>query len=81
MTRDPQTHKDLLKTIWFNLYSRGGGKIGSSAFEHVFLAELKNGEVTGLHNWIYFEEEERANHINYMGYTKKIELGEVKKCF
>lgn len=44
---DPKEQKDLLKAIWFNMYSRGQGKIGSSGFEHIFLSELKNGEISG----------------------------------
>lgn len=73
--RDPKEFKDLLRLIWFNMYSRGGGKIGSSGFEHVFLTELKNNQVSGLHNWIYFNEEEQKNNANYLGYMKKIDLG------
>jgi poly(U)-specific endoribonuclease len=77
VTPDPQTHRDLLKTIWFNLYSRGQGKIGSSGFEHVFLSELKSDNVIGLHNWIYFHEMEKAGDLNYKGYSKKIDFGNV----
>ncbi|XP_023016657.1 endoribonuclease Arlr isoform X1 [Leptinotarsa decemlineata] len=73
--RDPKEFKDLLRLIWFNMYSRGGGRIGSSGFEHVFLAEIKNSQVSGLHNWIYFHEEERKNNANYLGYMKKLDLG------
>lgn len=77
VTADPATHRELLKTIWFNLYSRGQGKIGSSGFEHVFLAELKNSTVQGLHNWIYFAEEEKTGNLDYKGYSKKIDFGNV----
>ncbi|XP_060530388.1 endoribonuclease CG2145-like isoform X2 [Cylas formicarius] len=73
--KDPREFKDLLRLIWFNMYSRGGGRIGSSGFEHVFLAELKNNMVSGLHNWLYFSEEEKENRANYLGYMKKIDLG------
>jgi poly(U)-specific endoribonuclease len=75
VTADPQTHRELLKTIWFNLYSRGQGKIGSSGFEHVFLSELKNSTVIGLHNWLYFHEVEKTGDLNYKGYSKKIDFG------
>lgn len=78
VTADPQSHRELLKTIWFNLYSRGGGKIGSSGFEHVFLSEVKNGTVMGLHNWIYLSEAESTGDLDYKGWTKKIDLGNVR---
>ncbi|KAJ9601547.1 hypothetical protein L9F63_000290, partial [Diploptera punctata] len=75
VSRDPKMQKDLLKLIWFTMYSRGGGKIGSSAFEHVFLGELKRGEVSGLHNWIFFANEEVHKDADYMGYIRKLDLG------
>lgn len=56
------------------MYSRGQGKIGSSGFEHVFLAEIKNFDISGLHNWLYFHDAEAKNEANYLGYLKKIEL-------
>ncbi|XP_058825301.1 endoribonuclease CG2145-like [Topomyia yanbarensis] len=75
VTADPKTHHELLKTIWFNLYSRGNGKIGSSGFEHVFLNEISNGTMIGLHNWLYLYEQEKAGHLDYQGYLKKFDLG------
>lgn len=77
VTADPKTHKDLLRTIWFNTYSRGQGKIGSSGFEHVFLTEVKNGTLSGLHNWLYFHEEEKNGNLDYKGYSKDLKLGNV----
>lgn len=59
------------------MYSRGGGRIGSSGFEHIFLGELKNKQVSGLHNWLYFYDQEKKNAANYLGYMKKIDLGNV----
>lgn len=75
VTADPKTHHDLLKTIWFQLYSRGNGKIGSSGFEHVFLNEVSNGTMIGLHNWVYLYEQEKAGRLDYQGYLKKMDLG------
>ncbi|PSN50777.1 Poly(U)-specific endoribonuclease [Blattella germanica] len=75
VNRDPKVQKDLLKQIWFNMYSRGGGKVGSSAFEHVFLGELKRGEISGMHNWIYFASEEAQRQADYLGYIRKLDLG------
>lgn len=57
------------------------GKIGSSGFEHVFLSEVKNGTVMGLHNWIYMSEAERTGDLNYQGWLKKIDLGNVRTIF
>lgn len=76
VTPDPRQQRDFLKQLWFNLYSRGKGKIGSSGFEHIFVSELKNGQVSGLHNWIYFSKEEAANRINYLGYLKYTQLSD-----
>lgn len=59
------------------MYSRAGGKISSSGFEHIFLAELKKNEVSGLHNWVYFDHAEMTKLVDYLGYMKKIDLGEV----
>ncbi|KAK0098906.1 hypothetical protein PV326_000067 [Microctonus aethiopoides] len=74
--RDYYEYKYILRQIWFNLYSRGEGKIGSSGFEHVFMTELKLGtEVSGLHNWIYFNAEEVKKRADYLGYIKKLDLG------
>lgn len=73
---DPKVQRDFVKQIWFTLYSRGKGKIGSSGFEHVFLSELKNDDVLGFHNWIYFSREEAANRLNYLGYMKYVELND-----
>ena len=62
-------NKDTLLTIWFQRYPREVGNIGSSGYDHVFLA----------HNWIYFNANEVANRTNYLGYIKKIDLGNVSK--
>ncbi|KAJ8962791.1 hypothetical protein NQ318_001190 [Aromia moschata] len=49
--KDPKEFKDLLRLIWFNMYSRGGRK---DRIER---------------------EEEKKNNANYLGYLKKIDLG------
>lgn len=84
--KDYYEYKDTLRKIWFDLFSRGQGKIGSSGFEHVFMAETKqtdsaNTEVLGLHNWIYFNAEESKNHADYLGYIKKVDIGNVRVNF
>jgi poly(U)-specific endoribonuclease len=51
----------------------------SSAFEHVFVGEIKHGKghdehglgsgkVLGCHNWIQYYLLEKANKTNYYGY-------------
>lgn len=48
-----QDFKQMLSSLWFDLYGRGGTSGSSSAFEHVFVGEIKqNGEVSGFHNWL-----------------------------
>lgn len=50
----------------------------SSGFEHVFLSEIKRGKIIGLHNWIYFAEAEKRGQLNYKGWMKVVDLGEVR---
>ncbi|XP_011871952.1 PREDICTED: poly(U)-specific endoribonuclease homolog [Vollenhovia emeryi] len=77
--KDYYEYKDMLRRIWFNLFSRGQGKLCCTGFEHVFMAETKQvdsgTEVLGLHNWIFFNAEETKRHIDYLGYIKKTDLG------
>lgn len=51
--------------------------MGSSGFEHVFLAELRDDTILGLHNWIYFHEQEAQGNLNYQGFIEKIQLDKV----
>ena len=53
-----------------------------SGFEHVFIGEIKNGDVSGFHNWAYFYQLEKSsagqnNEINYLGYLDKANFAEV----
>lgn len=59
----------MLQSIWFEMYRRQG-KLDSSGFEHVFVGEIKNGDVSGFHNWIQFHLEEKKGTIDYRGYIK-----------
>jgi len=68
--------KNYLKTIWFGLYDRGGSGAGSSGFEHVFIGEIKSGEVSGFHDWVNFYQQEKTNAINYLGYIDKATFNE-----
>ncbi|XP_055299566.1 endoribonuclease CG2145-like [Sitodiplosis mosellana] len=73
-SRDAQF--DLLRDIWFGMYPRTRGNIGSSGFEHVFLNEMKYGSPIGLHNWIYFHHKENVTgNVDYKGYMDSLLLG------
>lgn len=61
--------KLALFNLWFGTFSRGAGVASSSAFEHVFVGEVKNNEVTGFHNWLQFYHEEKAGKVDYRGYV------------
>ena len=39
-----------------------------SRFEHVFVGESKNGEISGLHNWLQFFNLEQRRELDYRGY-------------
>ncbi|CAD5232683.1 unnamed protein product [Bursaphelenchus xylophilus] len=64
-----QTMHDL----WFGLFSRAKGRLDSSAFEHVFIGEAKNGEVSGMHNWAVINkfENDPKSTFNYRGFIIK----------
>jgi len=68
--------KSYINTLWFGLYDRGGSGAGSSGFEHVFIGEIKNGEVSGFHDWINFYQQEKTNAINYLGYLDQANFNE-----
>ena len=65
-----------IEEIWFTFYSRSGATLGSSGFEHSFVGELDEGDVSGFHNWVSFLREEEAGNVNYMGYVEYTDLGE-----
>lgn len=61
----------LLQKIWFELYRRERGEgYDSSGFEHVFTGEVKDGDVSGMHNWIQLALEEEKGKLDYRGYIK-----------
>ena len=68
----------LIHRLWFEFYPRNKNKDKtSSGFEHVFLAESKKGKIIGLHNWIYFAEAEKNGKLDYKGWMKHADLGNV----
>lgn len=62
-----------MKKLWFDHYSRAKGKADTSGFEHIFIGEEKNGEVSGLHNWIrfYMLEKNNTEELDYKGFVVK----------
>lgn len=66
-----QEFKRMMNDLWFDLYGRGGTSRCSSAFEHVFVGEIKQRgeqEVAGFHNWLQFYLEESKGRVDYQGY-------------
>ena len=76
LSSDDKTHfKRILHRMWFALYPRAQRVKGSCAFEHVFLGEVKRGEVKGFHNWLFFLQEERQGKLDYYGFNKAFGFG------
>ncbi|VFQ85807.1 unnamed protein product [Cuscuta campestris] len=72
--------KKRLTSLWFDLYGRGGTSGSSSAFEHVFVGEIKErggGEVSGFHNWLQFYLEEAKGNVDYQGYIFPQRRGQI----
>jgi poly(U)-specific endoribonuclease len=68
---DQKAFQQLLFKMWFELYRRErGGPLDSSGFEHVFVGEIRDGVISGFHNWIRFYLEEKKGTLNYRGYIK-----------
>ena len=65
--------KECLNDIWFNMYGRSYQERkrrieDSSAFEHIFVGETRDGDILGFHNWLRFYQLEKAGYIDYRGY-------------
>ncbi|XP_078587177.1 uridylate-specific endoribonuclease D-like [Branchiostoma floridae x Branchiostoma japonicum] len=69
--------KARLNEIWFGRYSRQDGKLDTSGFEHVFVGEVKNGEVSGMHSWVRFYMAEKSGDFDYSGYVYKNQPGTI----
>ncbi|XAR70580.1 hypothetical protein NMG60_11027481 [Bertholletia excelsa] len=75
-----QDFKRIMSSLWFDLYGRGGAYRSSSAFEHVFVGEIKNQEeqeVSGFHNWLQFYLEEAKGRVDYQGYIFPRRRGQI----
>jgi poly(U)-specific endoribonuclease len=66
---DLSAFKKRLYDMWFMLYTRKV-RNDSSGFEHVFVGEMKDGQVSGFHNWIQILLEEKSGRLDYKGYIK-----------
>ncbi|CAO2039899.1 unnamed protein product [Urochloa humidicola] len=83
-SQDYEDFKKMLTSLWFDLCGRGGCSSSSSAFEHVFVGEIKGqrqgeseNEVSGFHNWIQFYLEESNGNVDYQGYIFPRRRGEL----
>ncbi|XP_057511905.1 uncharacterized protein LOC130794033 [Actinidia eriantha] len=75
-----QDFKRMMTSLWFDLYGRGGTSSCSSAFEHVFVGEIKDRgeqEVSGFHNWLQFYLEEAKGRVDYQGYIFPRRRGQI----
>ncbi|PSS11601.1 Poly(U)-specific endoribonuclease-B like [Actinidia chinensis var. chinensis] len=75
-----QDFKRMMTGLWFDLYGRGGTSSCSSAFEHVFVGEIKDRgeqEVSGFHNWLQFYLEEAKGRVDYQGYIFPRRRGQI----
>ncbi|CAG0901743.1 unnamed protein product [Darwinula stevensoni] len=69
--------RDEMKRLWFEHYPRAKGTLSSNGFEHVFMGEIKNKEVSGFHSWLYFINQEALGNLNYKGWIKRLSMGHV----
>nr|CAB3487813.1 unnamed protein product [Digitaria exilis] len=72
VSQDYEDFKRMLISLWFDLYGRGGSSSSSSAFEHVFVGEIK-GRGQG-ENEFYLEE--AKGNVDYQGYIFPRRRGE-----
>lgn len=76
MPSDDSGFQATLKNIWYLLYMRSGA-LSSSGAEHVQVGELKDGDISGLHDWVRFALLEQSGEINYLGYVDFLDFGGV----
>eukprot|EP01025_Chloroclados_australasicus_P057117 TRINITY_DN7108_c0_g1_i2.p2 TRINITY_DN7108_c0_g1~~TRINITY_DN7108_c0_g1_i2.p2 ORF type:complete len:296 (-),score=39.20 TRINITY_DN7108_c0_g1_i2:65-952(-) len=65
---DEDAFLQKLYQAWFSFYRRDG-ELDSCGFEHVFVGELDDGHVKGLHNWLQTMVEEARGNLEYMGFV------------
>ncbi|CAI4225990.1 unnamed protein product [Auanema sp. JU1783] len=71
--KDSSTWRFWISQLWFFHYSRARGLADTSGFEHVFIGEAKNGEISGMHNWVRFAklETDPKESFDYKGFIVK----------
>ncbi|XP_070555155.1 uridylate-specific endoribonuclease-like [Ptychodera flava] len=72
--------REEVKSMWFTHYSRTTSS-DSSGFEHVFVGEVKNGAVSGFHNWIQLYLQESSGNLDYHGYIEQQDNGVLSMQF
>lgn len=77
---DTKEFVSFLHNLWFGLYRRTTNN-DSSGFEHVFLGEIKNDAVTGMHNWIQLYLEEQKGTLDYRGFIKPRRKPSIQGCY
>lgn len=73
-------------TAWFTQYKRHSTVKGSCGFEHVFMSEVdKEGDVSGLHSWIYYyyveHNKKLKDQFKYTAFKDYIDLQHVSIHF
>lgn len=69
---DDFERKDTLRHVWFTVFDGT-----TSGFERVFAAEkYGNASILGVQDWLYFEDQEAKNRINYLGYVDQLKLSD-----
>ncbi|RLN09482.1 poly(U)-specific endoribonuclease-B-like [Panicum miliaceum] len=80
MSQDYEDFKKVLTSLWFDLCGRGGCSSSSSAFEHVFVGEIKGQKqeimMVLLTNMQFYLEESNGN-VDYQGYIFPRRRGEL----
>jgi len=73
--------RDLLRQYFFLQYTRSGGVLDSSGFEHTFVGETRGNDVTGFHNWITAYHREKSGAFVYGPYISTCPNEVVKFSF
>ncbi|WOK98935.1 poly(U)-specific endoribonuclease-B-like [Canna indica] len=79
MISDNYEHfKRMMSGLWFNIYDRAGGSSCSSAFEHVFVGEIKGRREyeVSADSILQFYLEEWKGRVDYQGYIFPRKRGE-----